>query len=98
MKKCCEEWLKSQFGDDPETIEAVYAEYVDTIADLKQQLAAARAGGDPAVLDRVLHTIKGSAAMAGDEELSALAQNARGTNDAVLLDTLDRCLQFEEML
>lgn len=98
MKKCCEDWLKSQFGDDPETIQAVYAEYVETIADLKQQLAAARAGGDPAALDRVLHTIKGSAAMAGDAELSALAQNARGTNDAALLDALDRCLQFEEML
>lgn len=88
MKKCCEEWLKSQFGDDAETIEAIYAEYLDTIADLKKQLVAARQGGDAAVLDRVLHTIKGSAAMAGDGELSKLAQSARGTTDPALLDAI----------
>ena len=90
MKPCCEEWLKAQFGDDRETIEAVYAEYVETLSDLRGKLAAARQGGDSAELDRVLHTIKGSAAMAGDMGLSALAQRARGTDDPALLDSLLR--------
>lgn len=90
MKKCCEEWLKAQFGDDQATIEAVYAEYVETIADLRRQLVSARESGDPAALDRVLHTIKGSAAMAGDAELSELAQRARGASDASLLDAVAR--------
>ena len=88
MKPCCEEWLKAQFGDDRETIEAVYAEYVETIAGLRRELAEVRTSGDATALDRVLHTIKGTAAMAGDTELSALAQSARGTDDPALLDSL----------
>lgn len=90
MKKCCEDWLTSQFGDDRETVEAVYAEYVETLADLARQFATVRQGGDAAALDRVLHTVKGSAAMAGDMELSDLAQRAR--TDASLLDELARQL------
>ena len=88
MKKCCEDWLKAQFGDDRDTIEAVYAEYVETMSELAKQLAVARQGGDSAVLDRVLHTVKGSAAMAGDAELSELANRARGSLDASLLDAV----------
>ena len=88
MKKCCEDWLRAQFGDDRETIEAIYAEYVETLSDLRGRLAVARQGRDAAELDRILHTIKGSAAMAGDMELSALAQRARGTDDPALLDTV----------
>lgn len=89
MKQSCEVWLKSQLGDDRETIEAVYAEYVATLADLRRELSAARASGDPEALDRVLHTVKGTAAMAGDSELSARAQAARGKSDAAVLDALD---------
>ena len=88
MKKCCEEWLKAQFGDDREMIESVYAEYLETLADLRDRLAAARQGGDADALDRVLHTIKGSAAMAGDQELSELAQRARSAADGQLLDAV----------
>lgn len=89
MKANCEAWLMSQFGGDRETVEAVYAEYVETAAELRKELAAARLAGDAAALDRVLHTIKGTAAMAGDTEISEKAQAIRGRIDPVELDVLD---------
>lgn len=89
MKKDCEMWLKSQFGDDRETIDAVYAEYVETMSGLRGELSAARASGDAMTLDRVLHTIKGTAAMAGDAELSEAAQSSRGSAAPDALDALD---------
>ena len=89
MKTSCEEWLKAQFGDDRETIEAVYAEYVETVAGLRRELAEVRASGDAAALDRVLHTIKGTAAMAGDAELSEKAQASRAAAEAASLDAID---------
>lgn len=92
MKQSCETWLKSQFGDDRETIEAVYAEYVETMAGLRKELAGVRSSGDTAALDRVLHTIKGTAAMAGDTELSEKAQAARGSAESVQLDAIDRLM------
>ena len=94
MKKCCEEWLKAQFGDDQDTVAAVYAEYVETMADLKKQLAEVRLNGDAVALDRVLHTIKGSAAMAGDAELAEFAQRARNSDDAKLLDAVLQCMNL----
>ena len=93
MKKCCEEWMNAQFGDDPETIATLYAEYVATIANLSKQLAAVREKGDPAELDVVLHTIKGTAAMAGDAELSKLANDSRATADAASLDAVARMMK-----
>ena len=92
MKASCEAWLKEQFGDDRETIEAVYAEYVETMAGLAKELAAARAAGEPKALDRVLHTIKGSAAMAGDTELSELANRSRTAGDEAMLDEVEAML------
>ncbi len=85
MKACCESWLKEQFGDDAETIAAVYAEYLDTMAELERDLTTALAAGDAPRIDRILHTIKGSAGMAGDAELSALADRIRkqGGTDGV---------------
>lgn len=93
MKQSCETWLKSQFGDDRETIEAVYAEYVETMAGLRKELAGVRSSGDTAALDRVLHTIKGTAAMAGDAELSKLANDSRATADAASLDAVARMMR-----
>ena len=92
MKASCEAWLKEQFGDDRETIETVYAEYVETMAGLAKELAAARASGDPKTLDRVLHTIKGSAGMAGDAELSELANKSRTAGNEAMLDEVARML------
>lgn len=90
MKACCEAWLTEQFGDDRETIEAVYAEYLETMAELAGQLTEVRRSGDAAALDRVLHTIKGSAAMAGDQELADLAQESRSPGSAERIDRLER--------
>ena len=89
MKQSCEAWLRAQFGDDQETIDAVYAEYVETVAGLRKELAEVRVSDDATSLDRVLHTIKGTAAMAGDTELSEKAQAARGAADTATLDALD---------
>ncbi len=93
MKRCCEDWLKGQFGDDGETIAAVYAEYAETMSSLLADVAAARAAGDAKALDVALHTIKGTAAMAGDAELSAVAEAARSLRSSAELDAAEAQLR-----
>lgn len=94
MKECISTWLNEQFCGDRETIDMVYAEYKDTIARLLDDLAAARQSGDATAIDRALHTIKGSAAMVGDTEVSALAQESRKLPAAELAPVEERLRAF----
>lgn len=87
MKKSCEDWLKSQMGDDVDLIREIYTEYVTTAKGLIQQITDLPCEYDPALLDRLLHTLKGTAAMAGDSALSSLAAAAR-QNSKLDIDAL----------
>lgn len=93
MKACVAKWLEEQFAGDAGMVEAVYAEYRKTLLDLMDKLRAARQTGDSVAVDRVLHTIKGSAAMVGDNETSNLAAEARQVLDVAGLDLREAALK-----
>jgi len=93
MKPCIETWLKTQFGDDATLIGEIYAEYRQTLGRLLDELAAVLASGDAASRDRVLHTIKGSAATVGDAELSELAQASRSLTEGDRLREVERTMR-----
>lgn len=81
MKACVSAWLNEQFGGDADIVGSVYDEYKSTLGRLIGELAQAIANADRPAIDHVLHTIKGSAAMVGDNEVSALAAESRKLTD-----------------
>lgn len=93
MKASVAKWLEEQFAGDVGMVEAVYAEYRKTILDQMDKLRAARKVGDGVAVDRVLHTIKGSAAMVGDNETANLATEARQVLDVAGLDMREAALK-----
>ena len=93
MKSCVAKWLEEQFAGDAGMVEAVYAEYRKTLLDLLGRLRTARQADDSVAVDRVLHTIKGSAAMVGDDETSRLAAEARQVIDVAELDLREAALK-----
>ena len=93
MKACVAKWLEEQFAGDAGMVEAVYAEYRKTLSDLMGKLRAARQTGDGVAVDRVLHTIKGSAAMVGDREVSDFAAQSRRVSDPAELAEVERKLR-----
>lgn len=94
MKEDVKTWLAEQFGDDEETIAAVWAEYLSAseakVADARAALAAA----DFPLLDRVAHTMKGNALMVGDQtsaqEAIQLREAAIASNPAAAQKSIDR--------
>ena len=87
IKQCVRDWMTEQLGGDEEMLQSIYDEYKQTLAAQLAALSAARAAGDATQIDRALHTIKGSAAMVGDQEISQIAANARPVaSDAAALD------------
>lgn len=99
MKECVSKWLNEQFGGDTDVIGMVYEEYKSTMGRLIVDLADARSKKDAQTVDRVLHTIKGSAAMVGDMEVSNLAANARKQGSGADLDVVEQNLRdFVEAL
>ena len=93
MKACVAKWLEEQFAGDAGMVETVYAEYRKTLSDLMDKLRVARQTGDSVAVDRVLHTIKGSAAMVGDNETANLAAEARQVLDVAGLDLREAALK-----
>lgn len=89
MKECIVKWLTEQFGDDDNLIAEVYAEYKNTLAQHLGELAEARVAGDAVKIDRILHTIKGSAAMVGDTEVSVFAAESRKLTDPAALEAAE---------
>ena len=94
MKACVEKWLNDQFGGDGQMVADVYEEYRQTMRRLVGELASARQAGDAAAVDRILHTMKGSAAMVGDEEVSAYAAASRQVGGATDLESRERKLRI----
>ena len=79
MKECCRAYLNEQFGGDAETIESIYALYVDSVGEKLSEAKTALAGGDWNLLDAAAHTIKGNALAAGDKPMADVAIALRNT-------------------
>ena len=73
MKECCKEYLNEQFGGDADTVESVYALYVESVGEKLAEAKDALAGGDWIKLDAAAHTLKGNALAAGDNPLAEVA-------------------------
>ena len=91
MKECCREYLTEQFGDDAESIDAIYAEYVISIAEKTAEAEAALAAGGWDALDKVAHAIKGNSLAVGDKIMTETAielRNAAKLQDGEQSETL----------
>ena len=73
MKECCRKYMIEQFGDDPEVVESIYAEYVSSIGAKMVEADAALAAGAWDALDKVAHTIKGNSLAVGDQQMADAA-------------------------
>ena len=87
MKECCRTHLTEQFGGDADTVESIYAMYVESVGEKLAEAKAALAAGDWGKLDVAAHTVKGNALAAGDTEMSDVAIALR--NSAKLQDADD---------
>ena len=79
MKECCRNYLNEQFGGDADTVESVYALYVESVGEKLAEAKAALSGGDWTKLDAAAHTLKGNALAAGDQPLAEVAISLRNT-------------------
>ena len=73
MKECCRTYLKEQIGDDAATMDAIYAEYVNSIGAKIGEADAALAEGAWDTLDKVAHTVKGNSLSVGDQQMADTA-------------------------
>ncbi len=73
MKESCRQFLNEQFDGDAEVMEAIYAEYTESIRAKLAEAEQAFANRDWTALDVVAHTIKGNALVAGDNETAEAA-------------------------
>lgn len=91
MKECCRRYLTEQFGDDAESIDAIYAEYVMSIAEKTAEAEAALSAGAWDALDKVAHAIKGNSLAVGDQittETAIALRNAAKLQDGEQSATL----------
>ena len=91
MKECCKEYLNEQFGGDTDTVESVYALYVESVGEKLAEAKDALAGGDWTKLDAAAHTLKGNALAAGDKPLAEVAIALR---NAAKLQAVDHSTQL----
>lgn len=79
MKPSVKSWLDEQMaGIDQETIAEIYAEYKATANKLHSELVEKVAtSAEFEVVDRIAHTLKGNAAMVGDQALFDAVQGWR---------------------
>ena len=78
MKESCRQFLKEQFDGDMATVEEIYGEYVESAREKTGEMAAAVAAEEWELLDRIAHTVKGNALMAGDNDTAESAIALRG--------------------
>ena len=91
MKKCCEDYLREQFGGDADIMNEIYAEYVASIGEKLKEADEHLAAGAWQPLDHVAHTIKGNALASGDNEMAETAialRSAAKLNDSEQAATL----------
>ena len=73
MKECCRQYLTEQFKDDPDVVDAIYAEYVSSLGPKLAEADAALAATGWDALDKVAHTVKGNSLAAGDQQMADTA-------------------------
>ena len=73
MKASCKRFLDEQFNNDAEVVGEIYAEYVASLQEKLGELAASVDAADWDLLDRLAHTVKGNALVAGDTETADTA-------------------------
>lgn len=78
MKASCRQFLEEQFEGDRETVEEIYGEYVAAAREKTGEMSAAIAAEEWDNLDRLAHTVKGNALMAGDNDTVESAIALRG--------------------
>ena len=76
MKQCCKEYLMEQFGDE-ETVNEIYAEYVNSVREKLSELEAALTAENWTALDQLAHAVKGNALATGDTDMANVAINLR---------------------
>ena len=77
MKDCCRQYMQAQFGDDEETVAAIYDEYKSSAAEKIAEALAALAARNWNAVDRIAHTLKGNALAVGDAEMADTAIELR---------------------
>lgn len=80
MKESCRAFLNDQFGGDEDIVKEIYAEYTASAKEKTEELAAVTAQEDWEAMDRVAHTLKGNALVAGDQETADVAIAMRGAS------------------
>ena len=96
MKESCRQFLAEQFDGDQAIMEEIYAEYAESAREKVGEMAAAASSGEWEHLDRLAHTVKGNALMAGDNETVESAIALRGAaklHDLAKADALIARLQ-----
>ena len=93
MKECCRTYLNEQLGDDAETVDAIYAEYVTSISVKIGEADVALAEGAWDTLDKVAHTVKGNSLAVGDQQMADVAIALRS---AAKLQERDQTAQLIE--
>jgi HPt (histidine-containing phosphotransfer) domain-containing protein len=73
MKASCKQFLGEQFNHDDEVVAEIYAEYTGSLREKIGEIAEAADGSQWDLLDRLAHTVKGNALVAGDEETAETA-------------------------
>lgn len=73
MKQMIRDYMKTQFDDDQETIDAIYEEYKSSMVEKLGEILAALPSGDCAKLQKLAHSLKGTSSMVGDMEINAVA-------------------------
>lgn len=73
MKASCEAFLNEQFNHETDVVREIYAEYTGSIREKIGEIAGALDGAQWDLLDRLAHTVKGNALVAGDEETAEVA-------------------------
>lgn len=94
MKKCCEDYLMEQFGDQ-DVANDIYAEYTVSIQEKITEAEQSLSAENWTTLDQVAHTVKGNALATGDAEMANVAialrasANLKDANDSrTLIDKM----------
>ena len=98
MKECCRKYLTEQFGNDPEVVEGIYAEYVSSVNVKAAEADEALAAGAWDALDRVAHTIKGNSLAVGDQQMADKAIELRSAAKLQDLDQAGRLVADMKVL
>ena len=83
MKKCCNDFLMEQFGDES-VVKEIYEEYANSISEKITEGEAALAAEEWTALDHIAHAVKGNALATGDNDVANVAIELR--NAAKLTD------------